>query len=56
MNTKGTKFISAYDFQADSWVECKGVQLLLAVFRLDLVEVVVAGETTNLLYVFILDF
>ena len=50
MNYEGTKFISTYDFQTDSWVECKGAQLPLAVFRPGLVELginkvmVIGGE------------
>ena len=50
MNYEGTKFISTYDFQIDSWVECKGAQLPLAVFRPGLVElginkvIIIGGE------------
>ena len=53
MNYKGTKFISTYDFQTDSWVECKGAQLPQAVFRPGLVNLghnkvmVVGGETKS---------
>ena len=53
MNYEGTKFISTYDFQTDSWVECKGAQLPLAVFRPGLVKLghnkvmVIGGETKS---------
>ena len=50
MNIEGTKFISTYDFQTDSWVEYKGAQLPLALFRPGLVKLghnkvmVIGGE------------
>ena len=53
MNIKGTKFISTYDFQTDSWVKCQDVQLPLAVFRPGLVKLgnnevlVVGGEAKS---------
>ena len=53
MNIEGTKFISIYDFQTDSWVECKGAQLPLAVFRPGLVKLehnkvmVIGGEAKS---------
>ena len=53
MNYEGTKFISTYDFQTDSWVECKGAQLPLAVSRPGLVKLghnkvmVIGGETKS---------
>ena len=34
----GTKFISTYDSETDTWVECKGAQLPLALYRPGLVN------------------
>ena len=44
----GTKIISTYDFQSNSWVECKGVELPLAIYNTGVVkladdEVMVVG-------------
>ena len=34
----GSKFISTYDFATDTWVECKGAELPLALYRPGLVN------------------
>ena len=44
----GTKIISTYDFQSNSWVECKGAELPLAIYNTGVVkladdEVIVIG-------------
>ena len=35
---RGSKFISTYDFATDTWVECKGAELPLALYRPGLVN------------------
>ena len=35
---RGSRFISTYDFAADTWVECKGAELPLALYRPGLVN------------------
>ena len=35
---RGSKFISTYDFTTDTWVECKGAELPLALYRPGLVN------------------
>ena len=34
----GTKIISTYDFQSNSWVECKGAELPLAIYNTGVVK------------------
>ena len=48
----GSKFISTYDFATDTWVECKGAELPLALYRpglvtLDSFKVMIIGGQTK---------
>ena len=38
LQRRGSKFISIYDFATDTWVECKGAELPLALYRPGLVN------------------
>ena len=38
LQRRGSKFISTYDFATDTWVECKGAELPLALYRPGLVN------------------
>lgn len=50
---RGTRFISSYDFAADTWVECKGAQLQVPLYRTGIVKLddssvmVVGGQTKS---------